>query len=153
MAMKTARRARALLLVLATAVACDAKDEAPKVSLAQARADSAHRAAGVDPAGVVPAGLSADAQAALDSGNALFRTKAYARALAQYRLASARAPSHAAPLFGVYMVARATGNQALADSALAGIRERGGAPPAGPIHPSDSALDKGRTSVRKGLTS
>ena len=84
------------------------------------------------------------AQSALDSGNVLFRHKAYSAALTQYRAASALAPQHAAPLFGIYMVATATGDKALADSALAGIRARNGPLPdmqSGSSHGmSDSAL-------------
>lgn len=148
MARMTLRRLNAIGLGLAVVLACAGGDEAPKVSLAQARADSVHRAAGV-----VTGAMSADAQAALDSGNALFRSKAYGQALAQYRRAAAAAPSHAAPLFGVFMVARATGNGALADSALAGIRERGAAAPSGPLQLGDSTLDKIHGGVKKGPVS
>ncbi|CAN5488451.1 hypothetical protein BH09GEM1_BH09GEM1_10730 [soil metagenome] len=50
------------------------------------------------------------ANAALDTGNALYRKKQYAAALIHYREAAELAPQHAAPFFGIYMVARATGN-------------------------------------------
>ncbi len=66
------------------------------------------------------------ARASLDSGNALYRKKQFADALVHYRHASELAPQHAAPFFGIYMVARATGNSLMADSALADIRLRNG---------------------------
>jgi hypothetical protein len=138
------------MLLLAIAVlACNAGDKAPKVPLAQqAPADSVHKAAGVQTG--APVALGPEAQKALDSGNVLFRKKAYAPALAQYRLASAHAPNHAAPYIGINMVAQATGNKALGDSALAAIRERGGAP-AMLQHPSiDSAAKKAPANLKKG---
>lgn len=79
--------------------------------------------------------LPLGARVALDSGNALFRAKRYPEALAQYRLATKRAPDDAAAYFGIYMVASATKEQALADSALAAMRARGMAAPAGPHIP------------------
>ena len=78
--------------------------------------------------------INADARAPLDSGNALFRRKAYGAALAQYRIAAQRAPEHAAPFFGIYMAAQALNNPRLADSALAGIKARQGAPATGSPH-------------------
>lgn len=138
---------RCVLLLAVAALACDAGSKAPKVSLAQAAADSVHKAAGVQTGG--PVALGPEAQKALDSGNALFRKKAYASALAQYRLASAHAPNHAAPYIGINMVAEATGNKSLADSAMAAIRERGGAP-AMMQHPSiDSARKKAPANAKK----
>jgi hypothetical protein len=144
------RASRYLLLLAVAALACNAGDKAPKVPLAQqAPADSVHKAAGVAQAGGAVA-LGPEAQKALDSGNVLFRKKAYAPALAQYRLASAHAPNHAAPYIGMNMVAQATGDKALADSAIAAIRERGGAPSMGQ-HPSiDSAAKKASANVKKG---
>ena len=137
---------RSALLLAVAVLACNSGDKAPKVSLAQAAADSVHKAAGVQ-TGAQP--LGPEAQQALDSGNVLFRKKAYAPALAQYRLASAHAPNHAAPYIGINMVAQATGNKALADSAIAAIRERGGAP-AMMQHPSiDSARKKAPANAKK----
>ena len=69
----------------------------------------------------------------------------------QYRLASSLAPKHAAPWIGISMVAQATGNKALGDSALAAISERGGAPSM-MQHPSiDSAGKKAPASGKKPL--
>jgi len=79
--------------------------------------------------------LPLDAGVALDSGNALFRAKRYPEALAQYRVATRRAPDDAAAYFGIYMVASATKNQTLADTALAAMRARGMTAPAGPHLP------------------
>jgi hypothetical protein len=64
------------------------------------------------------------AAAALDSANVAFRAKQYDDALTAYRAAAAAAPMHAAPLYGIYMVAKQQGNAALADSALAAVRVR-----------------------------
>ena len=104
---------------------CSRSDEPQKVPLGHI-ADSA-RARQEAHALLGPA-----AKAALDSGNVLFRRKDYAGALARYRAAAELAPQHSAPLFGIYMVARATNNKAMADSALDGIRRRNGPMPAGP---------------------
>ena len=91
--------------------------------------------------------LGPAAKAALDRGNAFFRKSQYAEALTEYRAAAALAPQHAAPLFGIYMVGRATNNSALADSALAGIRVRGGSPSDSPHSFSDTTLRR----IHKGL--
>jgi hypothetical protein len=140
---------RFAVLSSVVALACSSSEPATKVPLAQARADSAQKAAGVR----AEPELSPAAKAALDSGNALFRKKAYAPALAQYRLASALAPKHLAPYYGINMVAQATGNKALSDSALRNMRESGAAPLMMP-HPSlDSAEKKGRPEAKKGSIS
>lgn len=75
-------------------------------------------------------GSSGDAQqklplpvmAALDSGNNAMRADDYPRAIAQYRLATAGAPEHPAPWFGLYMAAKEAKNTALADSAMLVVR-------------------------------
>ena len=132
----TGSRVRLIVLALAAA-ACTVKQEAPKVPLSQATAaDSARRVASAH------ALLGPAARAALDSGNVLYRKKAYAGALAQYRAASALAPQHAAPYFGIYMVARATRDSAMADSALAAIRIRNGPMPTAPHSVNDSVLQR-----------
>lgn len=133
------------LLAIVT-VACTTRDEPPKVPLGRA-ADSA-RAEQQAHALLGPA-----AKAALDSGNVLFRKKNYQGALAEYRAASALAPQHAAPLFGIYMVARATDNRAMADSALAQIRLRNGPLPGAPHTFSDSALRRMHDSIRRRMSS
>jgi hypothetical protein len=60
--------------------------------------------------------------AALDSGNQAMRADDYPRAIAQYRLATAGAPEHPAPWFGLYMAAKEDNNVALADSAMVVVR-------------------------------
>ena len=138
------------LLLAAVLLACDAGSKAPKVSLAQAKAASVHNAAGVQ--GVEPA-LSAQAKAALDSANVLFRNKAYTAALAQYRAASSLAPRHAAPYFGINMVAQATNDKALSDSALAQIRANTPVPQTVPLQMNDSAFKKIHANAKKGPVS
>lgn len=61
-------------------------------------------------------------KAALDSGNSAMRADDYPRAIAQYRLATAGAPDHPAPWFGLYMAAKEANNLALADSAMLVVR-------------------------------
>jgi len=134
-----------LLAVVAGAAACTTQQEPSKRPLAVSAADSARQVAAAH------AILSPAAKFALDSGNALFRKKLYAAALARYRAAGELAPQHAAPLFGVYMVARAMNNTVLADSALASIRARNGNPPAAAPHgTSDSALKELRARMKVG---
>lgn len=66
------------------------------------------------------------ARLALDSGNAAYRAKQLDVALSNFRQASVAAPQHAAPWFGIYMVANEMKNAALADSAMARVRELSG---------------------------
>lgn len=61
--------------------------------------------------------MNAVAAKALDSGNVLLRAKKDRDALAQYRVAAAEAPDHAAPWFGIGMAAKRLGDSALVDSA------------------------------------
>lgn len=125
------------LLLLATVgagIACGGSD-APKVPLAQA--------AGVDNGRAVEAAhaiIGPAARAELDSGNMLYRRKAYSEALVHYRSASALAPNHPAPFFGIYMVARAQNDTAMADSALTAIRLRNGPMAPAPHSMKDSAV-------------
>jgi hypothetical protein len=109
-----------IAIAISSAIACSGGGNPPKVPLGAA---SAANPKAVEAAHAL---IGPAAKAALDSGNVLFRKKAYGDALAQYRAASALAPQHSAPLFGIYMVARATNNPVMAESALAGIRLRGG---------------------------
>ena len=139
-----ARRWRVSVFAAGAVLACTAQQDAPKIPLAKtARADGAGAEAAAH------ALLGPAARAALDSGNVLFRRKAYAEALAQYRSASSLAPQHSAPLFGIYMVARATNNPVMADSALAGIRLRSGAMSASPHTMSDSALQRMHENLKR----
>ena len=68
-------------------------------------------------------GITGAAKSALDSGNTLFRAKAYERALAQYRRSAKLAPTELAPLFGILMVTDVTKDTKLADSTRARMRE------------------------------
>jgi hypothetical protein len=70
-----------------------------------------------------PSRISGEAKAALDSGNLLFRAKAFDRALAQYRRSAQLAPTELAPLLGILMVTDVTRNARLADSTLSRMRE------------------------------
>jgi len=145
----TRRIPRLALTALALVAAACGGSSAPKVPLALAATDSNPKA--IEAAHSL---LGPEAKAALDSGNALYRRKAYPQALAEYRLSSDRAPQHSAPLFGIYMVARATNNDALADSAMAGIRARNGPlSPMGagtPHSMSDSSLKALHAKMKKG---
>jgi hypothetical protein len=60
---------------------------------------------------------------ALDSGNLLFRAKAYDGALEQYRRSARLAPTELAPLFGILMVTDVTKDARLADSTRARMRK------------------------------
>jgi tetratricopeptide (TPR) repeat protein len=130
------------ILIAAVLLACTAKDEPPRVPLGRVADSSVARQQ-------AHALLGPAAKAALDSGNVLFRKKAYDEALAEYRAAAALAPQHSAPLFGMYMVARATNNKAMAASALDGIRRRNGPMPAGPHALPDTALRRMHEALRK----
>ncbi len=66
------------------------------------------------------------AKLALDSGNAAYRAKQMDVALAKFRQAAESAPQHAAPWFGIYMVANETKDAKLADSAMAHVRALSG---------------------------
>ena len=96
-------RCALLLAVLANSGCRADSDEPPQLPLGHPELSGPGAATG-NPA---PA-LAANAQAAIDSGNALYTAKDYAAALVQYRRAAALAPGHEAPLFGILMVANAT---------------------------------------------
>jgi hypothetical protein len=93
---------------------CGGKSEVPKIPLSQAQPGTTNTSDSVSP-GAMPPG----AQMALDSGNMLYRAKAYDQALAQYRRSAELAPNESAPLVGIFMVADVTKNKKLADSTLA----------------------------------
>jgi hypothetical protein len=76
------------------------------------------------PEKALPPGLTPLAAAQLDSGNVAFRAQRYDEALKFYRAASNTVPEHASPWYGIYMVAQATGNQGLADSASRAVSRR-----------------------------
>jgi hypothetical protein len=107
------------LAVAVTIWGCNRSNrEAPKIPLDQANAGSTGRS-GASITGAV----DGEAKMALDSGNMLFRAKAYDRALAQYRRSAQLAPTELAPLFGILMVTDVTKNAKLADSTRARMRE------------------------------
>ena len=132
------RQRRVLVFVGTAVLACSGGQDTPKIPLSKTAAPAESTSQEI----AAHALLGPAARAALDSGNALFRKKSYAAALAQYQSASSLAPQHSAPLFGIYMVARATNNVAMADSALAGIRLRSGAMTPAPHTLTDSALQR-----------
>jgi hypothetical protein len=95
-----------------------------------------------------PVELGAAAQ--LDSGNAAFRAKDFAGALAHYRRSAERQSSLAAAWFGIYMAEGALGHTAAADSALQRVRaldpaaagaHPGVAEPSGSLPPGHPSLD------------
>jgi hypothetical protein len=129
--------------VISILISCTGQD-APKIPLSEGPTLDNARATDAAHALLGPA-----AKAELDSGNIYFRKKAYREALARYRSASTLAPQHAAPLFGIYMVARATHDTAMADSALAGIRLRNGPLPSAPHSLADSTLQRMHEIIRK----
>jgi hypothetical protein len=85
-------------LAVMSAFGCDAGKDAPKIPLNQPAAGEAQTSGA----------LVGEAKAALDSGNILFRARAYDRALERYRRSSQLAPSELAPLLGILMVADVT---------------------------------------------
>lgn len=104
------------LLVVMLVVACKSEKDAPKLPLGHPDI-----AAGGQPA-PARAVIGGEAKAALDSGNVLYKAKAYTSALAQYQRASTLAPEQEAPLIGMLMVANVTSNARLADSVTAKLR-------------------------------
>lgn len=97
-----------------TVVGCGGSD-APKTPLGA-----------TPPAAATPAsspGLTGEAKIAIDSGNILFRLKAYDKALAQYSRSAELAPAEVAPLLGILMVADITKNSKLASETLPRIRK------------------------------
>lgn len=108
-----------LYLLAAVAIwGCDRSDrDAPKMPLRGANAT----ANGASGAAMLPT-ITGEAKTALDSGNTLFRAKAYDGALGQYRLSARLAPNELAPLLGILMVADATKDTRLGDSTLRRMR-------------------------------
>jgi hypothetical protein len=123
---RTPRRRLALGACLLVVAACERGSAADTV--ARTPADSAwHRAAAgaaIDQGRDSRRALSRPAAAALDSGNVHYRAGRLDAALVAYRTAAQHAPDHAAPWYGVFMVAQQQKNATLADSAMAAIRAR-----------------------------
>jgi hypothetical protein len=88
--------------------------EAPKTPLGQAQPGSMGASSAA-----TPGAMGDEAKTALDSGNILYRAKAYDRALVQYQRSAQLAPTEPAPLLGILMVADVTKNAKLADNTLA----------------------------------
>jgi hypothetical protein len=105
------------------AVGCGGDDRAGRVPLAQG-GPNATGAADDESDRTLPPGMTPVSAALLDSGNVAFRMKQYPVARAYYERAAAAVPTLAAPWYGVYMVAQATSNQPLADSALKMVAQR-----------------------------
>ena len=104
--------------------ACKATDARQGAGATTAAAKGAPTAAAAASRSGGRAGMSAEATRALDSGNVLLRAKQDREALAQYRIAAAKAPDHAAPWFGIGMAAKRLGDSALVDSAKKVITAR-----------------------------
>jgi hypothetical protein len=138
---------RSLVAATVTLLACSGGEKAPRVPSSPVQRASQVNAHTVEPA---RDSLGSASQAALDRGNMLFRKKAYRAALKQYHEASALAPQDATPLFGVYMVARAINDAAMADSAVAGIRARNGFLPPATHGFTDTALKRVHGNFGKG---
>ena len=113
---------RLALPLLIGLVACTGNDNASRVPLGSNPAEGTTPGAPV----TLPEGLTPLAASQLDSGNVAYRLKQYPQALVFYRRAAATVPQHSAPWYGVYMVGAATGNRALADSALKAVAARSG---------------------------
>jgi hypothetical protein len=105
-----------LVAALVTVCGCSGK-EAPKTPLGAAP----DVAAGTNQ--TAPSSLTGEAKIAIDSGNMLFRLKAYDKALVQYSRSADLAPNEVAPLLGILMVADATKNSQLASETLPRIRK------------------------------
>lgn len=168
----TARRMALGLALPAMVLACyNSTDGAVKVPLGSASASGALGSSGaagtagaVATDGAAPSELSPVAKRALDSANVLFRggsaakklsdaagaKRLYAEALLQYRQSVRASPNHAAPWFGVQMVAKEQNSKALADSALAAIRALSPSSPTSGAQPdlSDSTLSKRRMKMK-----
>ena len=97
------------VVALVSAAACDSPDKAGRQSLSSAAEQSGPK-------------LPLAALNALDAGNAEYRAKNYSEAMAKYREATLAAPEHAAPWFGLYMVASEVKNTPLADSAMKHVK-------------------------------
>jgi hypothetical protein len=92
-------------------------NDAPKIPLGAAQATTSA------PANPPMSGPTGEARVALDSGNALFRAKAYDQALEQYQRSADLAPSEVAPLLGIMMVADVKKDSKLAEATVPRIRK------------------------------
>lgn len=121
MAVHVARIACIAAIAILT-VACG-RDDSPRIPLSKMNGSSAALPPN-HPSFQPGPELPLPARSALDSGNAAFGRKDFDGALRFYRQAATAAPTHASPWFGVFMVAQATGNTALRDSAQREVQRR-----------------------------
>jgi hypothetical protein len=119
----------AITLVAAMIAACGRGAETPRTAATTSAISAAIAPAKASDTADTSPELPADARVSLDSGNALYRAKRYADALVQYRLTARRAPGDPTAYYGIYMVAEATKNRALADTASAALTARGALAP------------------------
>lgn len=120
----TARHVFPLVIAAAMLAGCADDDAKGRTPLAGGAMPPDRSGTGA-PAGPPP-GMTMKSAALLDSGNVAFRLKQFAVAQAYYEKAAAEVPDQAAPWYGVYMVAQATKNQKLADSAMKMVSTKSG---------------------------
>src|SRR5512141_1782771 len=115
--MKNMIVSRVGIAVLTMFVAGCGGSDAPKIPLgaAKAMADAPRNPPMTGPTG--------EARVALDSGNLLFRAKAYDQALVQYQRSAELAPNEVAPLMGILMVADVTKDSKLAEATRPRLRK------------------------------
>lgn len=141
------RRVAGVLAALATCggvVACTGDDRAgrqPLGSSAVAATPPANASADVMPS--EGSKLPLAALTALEAGNTAYREKRLDEALAQYERASAAAPAHAAPWFGIYMAAVELKNSTLADSAMRRVKALSADPAALDAHATVTSPNNG----------
>lgn len=111
----------ALVIAVAGVAACGGRKDADNT--APPAADAAAPAGATASAAPVPE-MPVEAQRALDAGNAAYRAKDYTLALSEFEKAAKLSPPHAAPWFGIYMVAQVRKDTKAADAALEEIRQR-----------------------------
>ena len=136
---------RTTLILVATLAACSSKkpEAPPPAAMGAATVPT-------DSTGAPIPQIPAAERVVLDSANIYYRSKNYPMALVTYRRAAVIAPTDVAPWFGVYMVATATQNKVLGDSAIAEMRARGGTAPG---QATDSALQAAHKGAVPGPTS
>jgi len=111
-----------------TACVKEAGDRVPLGSATAGSATGTMAGAMAGAAGQREPVITAESQALLETGNAAFRRKDYAAALAAYEKAAKGSPEHAAPWMGVYMVARVRNDTKAMDAAQAELNKRSPGP-------------------------
>jgi hypothetical protein len=135
------------MALVGLAAACG-RDEGPRRPLYEIPNQAVQLPADHPPLSGAPA-INVAARMALNSGNAAFRSKDFARALRFYSEAARAAPAHASPWFGIFMVGEATGNARLRDSAQREVQKR----TVDPLGVTDSTLRSTHRIKPKGTTS